>query len=84
MAAATGPVLPCGAGGWRSSCVRISSTWGLDYDFQLPPPTVSHTPSSPSSTGSAGGTSCIQGRPLVSKSTRTTGTRLLCSRQLTS
>jgi hypothetical protein len=45
---------------------------------------VSHTPSSPSSTGSAGGTSCIQGRPLVSKRTRTTGTRLLYSRQLTS
>jgi hypothetical protein len=47
-------------------------------------PTVSHTPSSPSSTGSAGGTSCIQGRLLVSRCTRTMGTRLLCSRQLTS
>jgi hypothetical protein len=38
---------------------------------------VSHPPSSPSSTGSAGGTSCIQGRLLISKRTCTMGTRLL-------
>jgi hypothetical protein len=41
------------------------------------PPTVSHTPSSPSSTGSAGGTSCIQGKLLIGKGTRAMGTRLL-------
>jgi hypothetical protein len=38
---------------------------------------VSHPPSSPSLTGSAGGTSCIQRRLLINKRTRTTGTRLL-------
>jgi hypothetical protein len=77
-------VLPCGAGGWRSSCARISSTVGAGLRLPAGSPTGSHTPSSPSSTGSAGGTSCIQGRLLVSKHTRTTGTRLLYSRQLTS
>jgi hypothetical protein len=30
-------VLPCGAGGWRSSCAKSSSTVGADYDFQLAP-----------------------------------------------
>jgi hypothetical protein len=40
-------------------------------------PTVFHSPSSPSSTGSAGGTSCIQGKQLISKRTHTVGTRLL-------
>jgi hypothetical protein len=38
---------------------------------------VSHTPSSPFSTGSVGATSCIQGRLLISNRTRTAGTRLL-------
>jgi hypothetical protein len=65
-AAATGPVLPCGAGGWRSSCARISSTMGAGLRLPAGSPTVSHTPSSPSSTGSAGGTSCVQVRLLVS------------------
>jgi hypothetical protein len=35
---------------------------------------VSHTPSLPSSTGSVGGTSCIQGRLLISNRTCTAGT----------
>jgi hypothetical protein len=47
-------------------------------------PTVPHSPSTPSSTGSVGGTSCIQGRLLINKCTRTTGTRLHWSRLLTS
>jgi hypothetical protein len=82
-AAAVGTLLSSGAGGWRSSCARSSSTVGAGLRLPAGSPTVSHTPSSSSSTGSAGGTSCVQGRLLVSKSTRTTGTRLLCSRRLT-
>jgi hypothetical protein len=63
---------------------NISSTVGAGLRLPAGSPTVSHMPSSPSSTGSVGGTSCIQGRLLISERTRTTGTRLLCSRQLTS
>jgi hypothetical protein len=55
---------------------RVPRQWGLDHDLR-PPPTVSHMPSSPSSTGSVGGTSCIQGRLLISKDIHTMGTRLL-------
>jgi hypothetical protein len=77
-------VLPSGAGGWRSSCTRSSSTVGAGLRLPVGYPTVSHTPSSPSSTGSAGGTSCIQRKTTRQQSTRTTGTRLLCSRRLTS
>jgi hypothetical protein len=76
-AAATGSVLPCGARGWRSNCAKSSSTVGAGLRLPAGSPTVSHPPSLPSSTGSAGGTSYIQGRLLISKRTRTMGTRLL-------
>jgi hypothetical protein len=72
-AAATGSVLPCGAGGWRSSCAKSSSTVGAGLRLPAGSPTVSYTPSSPSSTGSVGGTSCIKGRLLISNGTRTMG-----------
>jgi hypothetical protein len=47
-------------------------------------PTGSHAPSSPSSTGSVGGTSCTQQTTTRQHRTRLLGTRLLCSRTLTS
>jgi hypothetical protein len=47
-------------------------------------PTVGHVPSSPSDTGSVGGTSCRQQTTTRQQSTRPPGTRLLCSRTLTS
>jgi hypothetical protein len=75
-AAAAGSVLSCGAGGWRSNCAKSSSTVGAGLRLLAGSPTVSHPPSSPSSTGSAGGTSYIQGRLLISKRTRTMGTRV--------
>jgi hypothetical protein len=74
--AAAGSVLYCGAGGWRSNCAKSSSIVGAGLRLPAGSPTVSHPPSSPSSMGSAGGTSCIQGRLLFSKRTRTMGTRL--------
>jgi hypothetical protein len=58
---------PLWSRGWRSSCAKSSSTVGDGLRLPVGSPTVSHTPSSPSSTGSVGGTSCIQGRLLVSK-----------------
>jgi hypothetical protein len=76
-AAAVGSVLSCGAGGWRSNCAMSSSTVGAGLRLPAGSPTVSYSPSSPSSTGSSGGTSCIQGRLLISKRTRTMRTRLL-------
>jgi hypothetical protein len=47
-------------------------------------PTVSHSPSSPCSTGSVGGNSCKQGIFFINKWTRDTSTRLHYSRWLTS
>jgi hypothetical protein len=76
VAAAAGYVLPLGAGGWRSNYAMSSSTVGAGLRLPAGSPTVSHSPSSPSSTGSVGGTSCIQGRPVISKCTCMTGTRL--------
>jgi hypothetical protein len=76
-AAATGSVLPYGAGGWCSSCAKSSSTVGAGLRLPAGSPTVSHTPSSSSSTGSVGGTSCKHERLLISKGTRAMGTRPL-------
>jgi hypothetical protein len=59
--AATGPLLSVRAGGWRSSCASSSLTVGAGLRLPAGSPTGSHTPSSPSSTGSVGGTSCTQG-----------------------
>jgi hypothetical protein len=47
-------------------------------------PTVSHSPSSPCSTGSVGGISCKQGNFIVNTCTRDIGTRLHYSRWFTS
>jgi hypothetical protein len=46
-------------------------------------PTVSHSPSSPCSTGSVGGTAYKQGSSVVNTLTRDTRTRLHYSRRLT-
>jgi hypothetical protein len=70
-AAATGSVLPCGAGGWHSSCVKSSSTVGAGLRLSAGSPTVSHTPSSPSSTGSVGGCRMDLPGPTTSVGTRT-------------
>jgi hypothetical protein len=67
VAAAAGSVLPWGAGGWRSSCAKSSSTVGAGLRLPAGSPTVSHSPSSPSSTGSVGGTSCKQDSSVISK-----------------
>jgi hypothetical protein len=45
--------------GRRSNCARSSSTVGAGLRLPAGSPTVFHSPSSPSSTGSVGGTSCI-------------------------
>jgi hypothetical protein len=68
---------PLWSRGWRPSCAKSSSTVGAGLRLPASSPTVSHPPSSPSSTGSAGGNSCIQGRLLIGKGTRAMGTRLL-------
>jgi hypothetical protein len=66
-AAAAGSMLPRGVGGWRSSCTKSSSTVGAGLRLPAGYPTVSHSPSSPSSAGSVGGTSCKQGSSVISK-----------------
>jgi hypothetical protein len=53
--------------GWRSKRAMSSTTVGAGLRLPAGSPTVSHSPSSPSSTGSVGGTSYIQGRLLISK-----------------
>jgi hypothetical protein len=67
VAAAAGSVLSWGAGGLRSNCAKSSSTVGAGLRLPAGSPTVSHSPSSPSSVGSVGGTSCKQGSSVVSK-----------------
>jgi hypothetical protein len=64
---------------------RALLCWGMGYDYpQLPPPTVSQSPSLPCSTGSEGGISCKQGNSVVSTQRRDISTRLPYSRRLTS
>jgi hypothetical protein len=50
-------VLFCATGGWRSICAKSSSTVGAGLRLPAASPTVSHSPSSPWSTGSVGGNS---------------------------
>jgi hypothetical protein len=67
---------PLRSRGWHSNCAMSSSKVGAGLRLSAGSPTVSHSPSSLASTGSVGGTSWRQGRLLISKYTRTTGTRL--------
>jgi hypothetical protein len=65
--ATAGSVLPSVTGGWRVSCAMSSSTVGAG--LRLPPagsPTVSQSPSPPSSTGSEGGISYKQWSFIIS------------------
>jgi hypothetical protein len=66
-AAAAGSVLPLAAGGWRYICAKSSSTVGVGLRLPVASPTVSHSSSSPCSTGSVGGNSCKQGNFFINK-----------------